>query len=122
MVSRERRTATRVACHFTARCRMPGSVWRVVPIKDVSLTGARLVCDEPPKPGQPMDLLVTLPFFSQPVQFTAQVVWQRPAYAGRFQLSECGLSFQPVGLALRAAIRDGVQRLVAFQQHQQQRA
>lgn len=108
----DRRTTPRLASGFMVRGRIHAK-WDLLSLKDVSQDGARLVCDGTCDPDEPVELLLSLPVVTEPLQVGAHVVWQRPLGSGqRFHLTELGLHFTSPDPSTRQMIGEGVQRLL----------
>lgn len=105
----DQRKAPRVARPFMVRFRNPlQDKWHAAPLKDLSRDGARLISEETFPPGTLLEVWIGMPVFHDPTRLMARVVWQKPAFTGRMQMSEQGLVFTNPDPKLRQALEDAV--------------
>lgn len=93
MSASEHRRDLRVTKGFMARYRLRGetrSEWRMSPLKDLSRSGARFLCEHTFAIGDVLDVKFLLPVANEPVAVMARVVWVRQRPAG---LTEHGVLF-----------------------------
>ena len=109
--SERRQAGPRVVKHFLVRYRGPNrSRWDTSPLQNFSRNGARLVCEQAFAPGTELDVQVGMPLFASPVRIAARVAWQRPAFKGRLQLAEHGISFALLDQEVRETIGAAIQQ------------
>lgn len=113
----ERRRKDRVSSRMTVGYRLDGqAVWDVSSFRDVSPTGARLVCDAGIQPGETIQLRLGLPMFDEPIHMAAELMWRRMVFSGRLQMADCGVRFHGVTSAMRERLEIAIQRLEAKQE------
>ncbi len=108
-----RRDLSRVPHPIMVRYRVsPTASWHSGPVRDFSRAGARLICEEPVKTGELLELWLGMPLFVEPVAINAKVIWQKSAFSGRLQLTEVGLSFPALDPQIRMTITAAVVRFL----------
>lgn len=110
----QRRAAPRAPRHVLVRYRHKGEThWRTAQLQDVSRDGVRLVCEQTFQPNVLLELSMGLPVFTEPIELTGRVVWQKSVTAGALRWSEHGVLFVEVPAGLRQQIERAVQRFLS---------
>lgn len=114
----ERRQHPRVEYPFMVRYqsrRTPGA-WRMAPLQNVSIGGARFVCECAFDVGEPVELQFVLPNARDPVVIASRVVWAKMTNEA-MQLYEYGVAFE----ALAPEAQRLLEPIVAHLLHKQGR-
>ena len=109
----ERRRHPRVEYPFMVRYqsrRRPGT-WRMAPLHNLSVCGARFLCECPFEIGEALDLELILPSAKEPVTLKARVVWSKVANAA-LSLHEYGVAFEALTPGQEATIHQVVSHLL----------
>jgi len=116
MSDAENRRTPRIVRSFMVRYRLPTTRqagWLVSPLRDLSSTGVRFVCEQAFSVGALLEMELLLPTAKQPVPLKAKVVWTKPVQWGMVEL---GATFEPVNATVQQMIDDAV----AYSLHKQQ--
>ena len=116
MSDAENRQSPRIARSFMVRYRLPTTRqtgWLVSPLRDLSSTGVRFVCEQAFTVGVLLEMELLLPTAKQSVPLQAKVVWTKPVQWGMVEL---GATFEPVD----ATVQQRIDEAVAYSLRKQQ--
>lgn len=92
------RAHARVKVAFRALVTHVDKGWqRHVPVEDVGLGGARIVVEEPIRPGDAVTVSFTAPSLWDPLVLRARVIWALPAPSGGASTRRAGIAFDHRG-------------------------
>ncbi len=116
MSDAENRQSPRIVRSFMVRYRAPTTGrtgWLVSPLRDLSSSGVRFVCEKAFGVGSILEMELLLPTSKQPVPLNAKVVWTKPVQWGMVEL---GATFEPVD----ATVQQRIDEAVAYSLRKQQ--
>lgn len=116
MSDADNRQSPRIARSFMVRYRVPTpgrTGWLVSPLRDLSSSGVRFVCEKAFDVGLILEMELLLPTAKQPVPLRAKVVWTKPVQWGMVEL---GATFEPVDATVQQMINDAVAYSLRTQQ------
>ena len=87
--------------------------WDPIPLKDLSQHGARFLSEHLLDAGAAVKFLFGLPLFMKDVDVPARVVWKKPVYSGRLQMTEYGITFTSISPEIRQTLAESVRRTLA---------
>ena len=111
----EQRRHPRVEKSFLVRYReqgRPQSEWMMSPLKDLSLSGARFLCERRFDVGTMVDMELVLPMVREPVPVAGRVVRAKDAMAG---MVDHGVAFEGVDPAHEQVIGEAVEHFLKKQ-------
>lgn len=110
----ERRRGPRAPCRLIVRYQDRQHLrWDMLPLKDLSPGGARFLSEHLFEAGAALKLVFGLPLFVKRVDVPARVVWQKPIYSGRLQMTEYGVAFTSLTPEIRQTFGESVRRTLA---------
>lgn len=108
----ERRKDARVEKHFMAYYKRAGKLdksWRMSPLKDISGSGARFLCEEKYAVGDQLELKLYMPASPKPQRMSATIIRMRETENG---WNEVGVRFGSMDAPIQQAIDSIVKRFL----------
>lgn len=108
MIPEEQRRAPRIARAFIARYRwLEGGTanWLVSPLRDLSIGGARFLCEQTFPVGAELEVQLLLPISKNPIPVQARVAWTKPARLG---MTDTGVTFHVGEGAIQQVLNEAV--------------